>query len=453
MSKDNKQKRTDKKSNRQEEALQDAAESTQLEQEQAAESHAAKDEPAAEPATVEPAAADATDATDAVADQAEEPAEAAAQEPVSEELKAVPAARQPAAAPAGGKGLSVLALVVALASAGATGWMWNESQQTAAPAPAQVVTGPDHSAELQEQAQKLQQLAQQGADYQKLIGQLEQQVAQFAQQAEGLPKAAELAENRSMLVQVQTAQQAFTKRFEQAFGNTRQDWRLAEAEHLMRMAHLRLTALEDLSSARYLLEAADQILYEQDDPAAFAAREALAQAIADVRAMPKLDRAGVFMRLGALQKQVEKLDQMLPGYQGGASDTGGVDWNKLLDKASSYIRLDVNSTTDDIKPLLSSQQLTHIRLAVSLSLEQAQWAALNGQQEVFDQAVAQGIEFLERYFAADHQTASGMRTLLQELAGNKISQVMPDVNPALVALQGYIQERTLERRAPREEQQ
>lgn len=153
------------------------------------------------------------------------------------------------------------------------------------------------------------------------------------------------------------------------------------------------------------------------------------------------------MRLGALQKRVGALDQTLPGYTGGSSDTGNIEWSKLLDKASNYIRLDVNST-EEIQPLLSSQQLTHIRLAVSLSLEQAQWAALNGQQEVYDQAVAQGIEYLERYFAKDYQVASSILEQLQELTGAKISQTMPDINPALVALQGYIQQRTLERRAP-----
>lgn len=153
------------------------------------------------------------------------------------------------------------------------------------------------------------------------------------------------------------------------------------------------------------------------------------------------------MRLGALQKRVGTLDQTLPGYTGGNSDTGSVDWSKLLDKASSYIRLDINST-EEIQPLLSSQQLTHIRLALSLSLEQAQWAALNGQQEVYDQAITQGVEYLERYFAKDYQAAVGMREQLQELTGAKISQTMPDINPALIALQGYIQERTLERRAP-----
>lgn len=446
MSKDNKQKRTDKKPNPQEEILQDGQDDkAEPEKKQAEKATAKKQEQAAKPTVEEAATADKQ-----AADAAKPDTKTDAKPDATEPKKTAPA-QQPVAG--GGKGLSVLALLVALASAGATGWMWNQGQQAAAPVPAPAVEAVDHSAELQQQAQQLQQLTRQGADYQKLIAELEQQIEQFASQADSLPRAAELAENQRLLVQLQTAQQAFAKRFEQAFGNTRQDWRLAEAEHLMRMAHLRLAALQDLNSARYLLEAADQILYEQDDPAAYAAREALAEALTEVRAIPKLDRAGIFMRLGALQKQVGKLDQMLPGYEGGASDTGGVDWNKLLDKASSYIRLDVNSAADDIKPLLSSQQLTHIRLAVSLSLEQAQWAALDGQQDVYDQAVAQGIEFLERYFADDHQAASSMRTQLLELGGSKISQSMPDINPALVALQGYIQERTLERRAPREEQQ
>lgn len=446
MSKDNKHKRTEKKPSTQEEVLQEG----QL-------IEAGPATPEQEPVAEQVAADDRTDtgatAVDKTSDDADSQSVAVDAESAAEEPAAGTAApEKPAqvAASGGGKGLSTLALLIALASAGVTGWMWYQGQQAQpASAPAAVVAGTDHSAELQQQEQKLQQLEQQGSSYQQQVGQLEQQVSQLGQQMDNLPKASELAENQRLLVQMQTAQQSFTKRFEQAFGNTRQDWRLAEAEHLMRMAHLRLAALQDLNSARYLLEAADQILFEQDDPAAFAAREALAQALTDVRALPKLDRAGVFMRLGALQKQVGKLDQMLPGYAGGASDIGGLDWGKLLDKASSYIRLDVNST-EDIKPLLSSQQLTHIRLAVSLSLEQAQWAALNGQQDVYDQAVAQGIEFLEHYFAESHQAASSMRTQLQELAGSKISQSMPDINPALVALQGYIQERTLERRAPEE---
>lgn len=433
MSKDNKHKRSEKTSPKQEEAL-------------TAENQPAEKQPdlvvtaEAAPET-EPKPADPAEQGPVVAEQQDNPADSnkpAGEERVTYNEKPQQVTAKPAS---GGKGLSALALIVAVASAGFSGWVWNQNQHAQASVAA-AVKAPDHTAELQQQGQQLQQLVQQTGSYKDEITRLENRV-------NTLPSAADLGENQRLLVQLQSAQQAFTQRFEQAFGNTRQDWRLAEAEHLLRMAHLRLTALQDVSSTRYLLEAADQILYEQDDPAAYAAREALAQALADVRALPKIDRAGVFMRLGALQKGVGTLDQMLPGYTAGESDTGSVDWNKLLDKASSYIRLDINST-EDFKPLLSSQQLTHIRLAISLSLEQAQWAALNGQQAVYDQAVAQAIELLDGYFAADHQAAVSMRTQLQELAGTKISQTMPDINPALVALQGYIQERTLERRAPRE---
>lgn len=366
--------------------------------------------------------------------------------PEASEQPARPSA--PVAQPAGGggKALSTLALLVALAGAGLSGWTWYEGQQQSVAAAVPAPAATDYGDAIEKQAGQLQGLLRQTDTYKEQISRLEQQLA-------AVPRAAELAENQRLLVQLQSAQQAFTRRFEQAFGNTRQDWRLAEAEHLLRMAHLRLTALQDLSSARYLLEAADQILFEQDDPAAYAAREAMAQALTAVRAVPKLDRTGVFMRLGALNQQVGSLSQTLPGYTQGDSDTGSIDWSKLLDKASNYIRLDINSDTEAVKPLLSSQQLIHIRLAVSLSLEQAQWAALNGQQAVYDQALTQAGALLQDYFAADYQPAAHMREQVQELAGASVSQSMPDINPALLALQAYIQERTLEQRAPAEASQ
>lgn len=401
----------------------------------------------------ETAAVDCAPDTAAEADAgAEQPVQTRPEETVDEQpeqAEPADAAVQPSApaasvvqpASGGGKALSALALLVALAGAGLSGWNWYQGQQQPAAEPAPALAATDYGDVIEKQAGQLQGLVRQSDAYKEHIGRLEQQLA-------GVPRAADLAENQRLLVQLQSAQQAFTRRFEQAFGNTRQDWRLAEAEHLLRMAHLRLTALQDLGSARYLLEAADQILFEQDDPAAYAAREAMAQALTAVRAVPKLDRTGVFMRLGALQKQVGSLSQTLPGYTAGDSDAGSIDWSKLLDKASNYIRLDINSNTDDIKPLLSSQQLIHIRLAVSLSLEQAQWAALNGQQAVYDQALEQAVTLLQHYFAEDYQPATSMREQLEELAGAKVSQAVPDINPALLALQAYIQERTLEQRAP-----
>src|SRR5690606_4319733 len=90
---------------------------------------------------------------------------------------------------------------------------------------------------------------------------------------DALPTAAELDERRRLLAGLQGDQQRLSQRLEGLLDGSRQDWRLDEAEHLLRLATLRLSALQDVTSAEALVLAADEILREQDDPAAFAARE------------------------------------------------------------------------------------------------------------------------------------------------------------------------------------
>lgn len=407
-------------------------------------------------ATPDAAAQESVTDAQPVTDTAELEAEAEAEaEEAEADTKAEASSDAPASTPphlhapqsnggGGAKALSALAIVIALAGAGASAWFWANPQQsevTASPAP--VVEAVDTHAEIEQLGKKLtQQLNDRLSVQATQLGALSKQVEQF-------PSAAELAQTQQRLQQMHTAQQAFTLRFESAFGNTRQDWRLAEAEHLLRMASLRLSALQDLNSARHLVEAADQILFEQDDPAAYAARDAIVKALADIQAMPKLDRAGIFMRLGALQKQVGELDQVMPEFGAGDSTLSSAmqSWQAWLDSVSDYIRIDFDSEQSN-KPLMSSQELNHIRLAVSLSLEQAQWAALNGVQDVYDQALQQGTDLLSYYFANDNHVAQSMREQLQALTNATVSQSMPEIHPALIALQAYIQERTLQQRAP-----
>ncbi|MCK9236515.1 MAG: uroporphyrinogen-III C-methyltransferase [Thiopseudomonas sp.] len=342
-----------------------------------------------------------------------------------------------------GNGVAVFALLIAAASLAFSAWHYTQ------PSAGKSETTAVQTVNNEEQAAQLTQLQEQLDNQTKKIDQFRLQLAE-------LPSSDNFATQQRALKQMQSAHQAFTTRFESAFGNTRQDWRLAEAEHLLRMAILRLSAMQDLNSALHLVEGADQILFEQDDIAAYPARDAIAQALADIKAMPKLDRAGLFMRLGALQRQVNQLDQLMPGFDLAENTletvTDSAFWRQWLDQLSSYVRLDFNSP-DDIQPLLSSQEITHIRLAISLAIEQAQWGALNGQQQTYDQAIQQGLDLLKYYFSSDNQTAQALTALLNELVGQPVSQSMPDIKPALLALQAYIQDRTLEYRTRGEVQQ
>ena len=177
---------------------------------------------------------------------------------------------------------------------------------------------------------------------------------------------------------------------------SRQEWRLAEAEHLLRLASLRLTALQEINSAKALVQAADQILLEQDDPAAFAARAELAKSLEALRSLQQPDRTGLFLQLGALREQVAQLNPHVPAFvdNGGvlaslaAEGDGSSRWAQWLERLSHYFRIDF-SAAQDIRPVLSGQSLAQVRLALTLALQQAQWGALNGDGAVYQKSLQQ----------------------------------------------------------------
>ena len=87
----------------------------------------------------------------------------------------------------------------------------------------------------------------------------------------------------------------------------RDDWLLAEAQYLLRMANQRLIMADDVAAAQALLGSADKILLELDDVRLHEVRAAVASDLAAVRAVPRVDVEGVYLRLAALIEQAGKL--------------------------------------------------------------------------------------------------------------------------------------------------
>ncbi len=289
-----------------------------------------------------------------------------------------------------------------------------------------------------------------------LTAQQQQQLSNMRSQT-AMPSASQLQQGRELLANVQAEQQLLAQRLETVLGASRQDWRLAEAEHLLRMASLRLSALHDTNSARFLLQAADQILMEQDDPAAFAAREQLAKSISALQSSGTLDRTGLFVRLGALHQQASALTHLAPEFVQGqgqqaqvASGDGAGRWAQWWEQITRYVRIDFNAS-EQVQPLLAGQSLTQVRLALGLALEQAQWAALNGATEVYQQALKQALGILDAHFSAKDPSVSGLRAQISELQEQKVSQQLPDLNAALITLQAYINTRSTPQEANSEE--
>lgn len=340
-----------------------------------------------------------------------------------EKNKAQPS--KPAAA--SGKGIAILALLFGLGGLGAGAWSVWHIQNT------ENLT----LQQQQQQQQKLTSLQTQVSDLSKGAQQLRSTIGQ-------MPAATQLQQSHDLIASVQAEQQLLSQRLDTVLGASRQDWRLAEAEHLLRMASLRLSALHDTNSARFLLEAADHILMEQNDPAAFAAREQLAHSIVALKSSGSLDRTGLFVQLGALYQQANQLTQLAPEFargQGQALDDGAGRWAQWWEQVSRYLRVDFNAS-EHVQPLLAGQSLTQVRLALGLALEQAQWAALNGATEVYQQALQQALSILDVHFSAKDPGVSGLRDQISTLHEQKVTQQLPNLNAALTTLQAYIATRS-----------
>lgn len=330
------------------------------------------------------------------------------------------------AAPASrGNGLALLALLLGAAGIAVGGWgVWQ-------------VRG----LEAREQ-QQLSQLEAAGSRTEAL----DQRAGRLEGRLQQLPTAEELESRRRLVAQLQGDQQLLNQRLETVLGASRQDWRLAEAEHLLRLASLRLSALQDIASAQALVEGADEILRDQNDPAAFAAREQLARSLEALRTTVNPDRTGLFLQLGALREQVVQLNGLNPAFaaDGGvlgelaAEGDGTSWWSEWLQTLSQYFRIDFNAD-QTIRPLLAGQSLAQVRLALSLALEQAQWAALHGQTRVYRQALTQAREVLDGNFNQDNPDSRALRTRIDELIDQPIEVQAPDLSQSLTALQAYVQ--------------
>jgi uroporphyrin-3 C-methyltransferase len=341
-----------------------------------------------------------------------------------------PLAAEPApqaAAKASGRGPAWLALLVGLAGLGVGAWSaWQLHQQQG------------------QAAEQLERLREIGAATETRLQGSEDSVAK---KLAGLPSADQLATQRDLLVSLQGEQQRLAQSLSGLLGKSREDWRLAEAEHLLRLAMLRLSALQDVDSAIALVQGADDILRAQNDPQAFAARGELIKVLEALRSLPQLDRSGLFLQLAALRGQAAQLQTLTPEYLVPAEAPAGANnasdasrWEELWQQVSRYVRIDLHAD-QDVRPQLAGQSLAQVRLTLVLALEQAQWGALNGEPEVYRQALAAAGDVLDSYFDRDNQAVQALRQRIGELAEQPVVAQLPKLDSALDVLQAYLKRR------------
>ena len=258
-------------------------------------------------------------------------------------------------------------------------------------------------------------------------------------------------------------------RMEVAISTSSDDWYVAEAEYLLRLASRRL-AMEQSDGVLPLLIRADRVLGDIGDSKLVSVRRSLATDIAALKMMSSIDREGLYLRLSALKDIMGQLRiapdpgaaldpelsaETVAGAQGLASDAPDEPvlpkaWERLITNAATAFtrfhkeHFQVRSLDAPLQPLMAPNQEVYLRQNLQLMLSQAQLALLERQPGIYRDSLNKSSQWLQAFFQLDDQ-ASFLLAELATLEKEVISVRAPDISASVDSLKRYVEYRAKER--------
>ncbi|HEB57340.1 MAG TPA: hypothetical protein ENI98_13780 [Gammaproteobacteria bacterium] len=287
---------------------------------------------------------------------------------------------------------------------------------------------------------------------QQLASHTREQIEQLRQQLK--PELEQLNSRNNELQQRLSRQEKQQQALSEAFDNLlktrrhlRNDWLLAEADYLLRLASHRLLLARDTGSALAAIQAADDRLREMTDPAVTPLRNMLAEDIRRLKAVPEPDITGLSAQLSALAHGVDSLP-LLSAYTDSrankaeadkSAQTRVKDWQQLPEAIWGDIKklLVIRERHGRVIPLLSPKQHFFLIQNLKLKLEQARLALLNAEPAIYQERLQSAIEWIHDFFKPDAPATQAMLSQLEQLAGKNIKPTLPDISASYRALQDF----------------
>jgi len=304
----------------------------------------------------------------------------------------------------------------------------------------------------QQQVQQIQQISgQQQALDSQLSRELEQQSQQLTDTEDTIAQLRQTAQQATQSAQLSAEQVTnLQKKVADLDRKRPNDWMLAEADYLVRMAGRKLWLEHDLGSAIALLQAADQRLGELNDPSLVSVRQAFADDISELKGIRRVDRDGIVLALSGASRQIDNLplagiDLPEVSEQMDTELSSNIeDWKENLYKtwnqfAENFIT--VRRREGEVTALISPKQAWYLQENLRTQLLQAQLAAYREQPELYQDALKNAIDWIRTYYDTEQPATQGMLAQLNELASTQIKRELPQTLSSQAALDEVLQQR------------
>ncbi|HEY7772225.1 MAG TPA: uroporphyrinogen-III C-methyltransferase, partial [Marinagarivorans sp.] len=233
---------------------------------------------------------------------------------------------------------------------------------------------------------------------------------------------------------------------------SREDWLLAEAEYLLKLANQRVLMERTPANAVALLTRADTIIERVGaglgDRELFAIRKLLAQEITALKLVEPVDSQGIYLQLGSLAEAIEQLPT-LPGQEERFRNSKAAEpmrettwaaFKREMSNVFDFLRnsFDIRSADDElVNPIVSQQHLQLMQLNTRLLLEQAQISLLKEESVSYKESLKAASSLVNQYYFESPKRAAFSEDIIA-LAQKDIAPTLPDISKSLKLLHSYI---------------
>jgi uroporphyrin-III C-methyltransferase len=278
--------------------------------------------------------------------------------------------------------------------------------------------------EAQDQQTLAQQLQQQQVNWQQLQQQLDIQGQQLADSQVQLQQAVHF------------------------LGRNQTDWLLITVAQKLKMANLVLYFTRHAVGMTQVLLQLDRQIEQTHDVSLYPLRESLAKDIAALRAVQVVDLPGLLSELTALQAQVEKLpikklQHRKNQVEAPMKELLSQNWHTVLQQSWDKLKtiMLIRRHDEKIRPVLSMRQQHYIVQNIYLLLQQAKWAAISEQPQLYSDSIQQAIILLNRHFMHTTVALDPIVLALQRLAQMTVKPKLPRLLYAEQAVKNIMQAR------------
>lgn len=241
---------------------------------------------------------------------------------------------------------------------------------------------------------------------------------------------------------VKELKQTMTDFTKESQGN-QEKWMFIEARYYVKLANDNLQFSRPIPQVIFLLKNADQELSHVSNAKATEIRASIANDLATLQAVPLVDVAGLYLKLSALNNQLDQLPLQVMQSNIQQPTASSVEqnesvWRRGMHEVWKSLQniVIVRHNTNGAMPLVTPEQKAFLYQNLHAMVAQSAWGLLNQQPVIYQASLQQLTEWIKHYFVLDAPATKAMLNDLSQLEKIDIHPTVPTLTTTLQAFNG-----------------